>query len=1295
MKRRIHLTLGFLTAPICIGPAFAANECGAPVGGVVTCTAPDKAGVSYSSPTALDVRLGSFNITTTGLGVTGTAGASITVGSNGAAVTNITSTGVGVNLSSTGGAGAVSLTYNGGTISGKTSAISATNAGTGGISIHTATGTSLAAGTQGINAVVSGAAGGITVDAQGTIGASTPVGGVGILANISNAGNAAAMGIAIGGAINATGDAIRTTHAGTGKVTVDVNAAATSATGNGLRATTTSGDIAIGATANITGKTGISATTSGTGPTSTGKIGVVIGSNVIITSTNGNALAASSAGTNGITIATGVGSAVQATNGTAISASVSGTSSGDIKIDTHGTVQSTGSGSGITASVGNNTNTTNPGNIDIHAYAAVAGASTGISGSVFGIGNTTITTDDTVTGSVLDGVAATARKGGKVVVTINALVTGQRKGLSLGTAATGETTANVNANVTGTTGEAISAVSGLIGGTTVNVGNNVMLTAGRFGILALAGGDGSTLTGIAGSTTVTTGSNVTINAASWNAIEADADGGGNVTVTTGTGSMSGTNAIFSRTSVGPGTVKIDTSGNLTGTNVVGPGGAGGRGIWVAASGTGGIDIKTAVGATITADSDGILATSNAASGTAATNAIRIDEGSTINAARGRGVRAEITGAGNAADVFLSSHADITGGTDGASLGTAGSGALKVSNAGLLKGLAGAGLSAQSTTGAIAIAINSSGTVMGSVAGISLSGGSAQIDNAGTVQNLSGAPSGLAIKSTGGATSINNTGLVTGTVVLGDLGNSFTNTGRWNTSGGINDFGAGTANAVVNASGGTIVAAQNPALAETTTFSRLTSFTNNGVLSMQDGAVGDRTVITGNYASNGGTLRMDVDTLALKSDLLVLDGGAATGSTAIVLGNTATMGAMTTGNGIELVDTINGATTSAGAFRLGARVAAGAYEYLLYRGGNAATGGNTNDQNFYLRSTVEVSTPPTDPTAPAQPAPPVAVLPNYRNEVFVDMAAPSLASRFGLAMAGTLDERIGNTASASSPAWGRAFGEFGRVNPGAFAAHGPSYSFNMRGFQTGLDVWRQGSPEGARDAVGVYVGAGRIDADVNNSIVGGRAGTAKLDGYAFGAYWTHHAPHGGYTDVVLQGTRYDPVSTSSLQGQTLRSNGSGYLASLEGGYRFDLGNDWSVTPQAQLIHQRISLHGGADAYGRIDHQASNMSYARVGAKVSKTTFFGEGANAKEMTFWARANLWHGAGGDATTTFANLAGGNAVALKTDLGGTWANLGVGATGQIWKNVSAFAVGDYNVSVGGRKSHSVSLKAGLTARW
>ena len=1377
---------GLLAAPLFAIPAFAANECGAPVAGVVVCSAPDKAGVSYSSPTTLDVRLNPFNITTTGLGVTGTAGASITVQSVGSAVTNINSTGVGVNLTSTGGSGNLSLIYNNagtiksagngagvsataanagavtiaigagstinasgaagagilaqsatgnvsltsagtissaggsgvdlritgttgtgkvaiqsnGNISGNTNAISATNASAGGIEINTAAGTNLKAGTQGINAVSTGTAGGITINALGTVGATAAVGGVGILANINKVGNAAAIDVTTGGAIVSVGDGIRATHAGAGNVAVGVNAAITSANGYGLRATTTSGDILVGVAADITGKNGISATTSG--PAGTGKVEVAIGPNATVTATNGNAVAASSAGTSGVTVTTGTGSALQSTGSTALSAGVSGTSGG-IGVETRGTVNSVGGGGGIAASISNNAN---PGSIDIATYAGVAGASTGISATTAGIGNVTITANDTVTGSGIDGIVGTARKGGNVNVTTNALVTGQRNGLSLGTAATGGSTANVNASVTGVTGEAISAVSGGLGGTVVSVGNNATLTAGRFGILALAGGDGSTLTGVAGSTTVTTGANVAINAATWNAIEAAAYGGGNVSVTTGTGSMSGTNAIYASTSVGAGILKIDTSGNLTGTNAIGPnnpGGTAGHGIWAVASGTGGIDIKTAEGAVITAGTDGILATNSTASGAAATNAIKVDAGSAINAASGSGVKADITGVGNAADISLNSHAAIAGGTHGASLSTAGAGSIDVTNSGTLQGLGGAGLSTQTTTGNTTI--NSSGLIAGTVAGVSLSGGPAQLVNSGTIQNLSGASSDLAIQGTGGATTINNTGLVKGAVLLGDLGNSFTNAGTWNTSGGTNDFGAGT-NAIVNAAGGTILAAQNASVAETTTFSRLASFTNRGTLTMVDGAVGDRTIVAGNYFSAGGTLRMDVDTQALKSDLLVLNGGAATGSTAIVLNNIGTTGAMTTGNGIELVDTINGATTSPTAFRLGTRVAAGAYEYLLYRGGSG------NDQNFYLRSTLEVVAPtdptsptdPADPVGPTTPKPPVVAVPNYRNEVFVDMAVPSMASSFGLAMLGTLDDRRGDAASPSAAAqdkpagsagWGRAFGEFGRVNRGAFSPNGPSYDFNLAGFQTGLDVWQQPGANGARDAAGVYVGAGRIDSDVNNSVAGGLAGHAKLDGYSLGAYWTHFSPQGWYTDTVLQGTRYDPISASSLQGQTLKSTGSGLLASLEGGYRLNLGDDWSLTPQAQLIYQRISLKDGADAYGRIGYDASNMGYARIGAKLSKTASFGEAAGAQRITFWARANIWHGFGGDAATTFTNLAGGNAVTLKTNLGDTWANLGVGVTTQISRNVSAFALGDYNVSVGRGKSHSMSVKAGFTARW
>lgn len=59
------------------------------------------------------------------------------------------------------------------------------------------------------------------------------------------------------------------------------------------------------------------------------------------------------------------------------------------------------------------------------------------------------------------------------------------------------------------------------------------------------------------------------------------------------------------------------------------------------------------------------------------------------------------------------------------------------------------------------------------------------------------------------------------------------------------------------------------------------------------------------------------------------------------------GARTTADGIMVVQATNGATTAGGAFALNSRVAAGAYEYYLFKGGVSA---GTQD-NWYLRSTI--------------------------------------------------------------------------------------------------------------------------------------------------------------------------------------------------------------------------------------------------------------------------------------------------------------------------------------------------------
>lgn len=141
--------------------------------------------------------------------------------------------------------------------------------------------------------------------------------------------------------------------------------------------------------------------------------------------------------------------------------------------------------------------------------------------------------------------------------------------------------------------------------------------------------------------------------------------------------------------------------------------------------------------------------------------------------------------------------------------------------------------------------------------------------------------------------------------------------------------------------------------------------NAGRIDLTNGTSGaeDRFTITGDYVGDGGLLFLDTvlgdDSSA--SDRLVISNGTASGATSIAIQNLGGTGASTMADGIMVVEAANGATTDSGAFSLSGRVAAGAFEYFLFRGGVSA---GTTD-SWYLRSTLV--TPPEDIPAP-QPAP---------------------------------------------------------------------------------------------------------------------------------------------------------------------------------------------------------------------------------------------------------------------------------------------------------------------------------------
>jgi outer membrane autotransporter protein len=246
----------------------------------------------------------------------------------------------------------------------------------------------------------------------------------------------------------------------------------------------------------------------------------------------------------------------------------------------------------------------------------------------------------------------------------------------------------------------------------------------------------------------------------------------------------------------------------------------------------------------------------------------------------------------------------------------------------------------------------------------------------------------------------------------------------------------------------------------------------------------------------------------------------------------------------------------------------------------------------------------------------------------------------------------------------------------------------------MDVIRRLGDDGSRDHAGFFAGAGYAEGDVDH-VFGGRAGTMSLDAYSFGAYWTHFGSQGWYLNALVQGTRFADVEMQSVLGQGLSTEGWGAAASLEAGYPIALGNDFVLEPQAQIIYQRVSLDNGADAFSQVSFEDSDSYLGRVGARLSRTFALNESNTPRLLTTWVRANLWHGFGDDPKTTFSSTEGLNPATISAGQGGTWAQIGIGASGQVTDNVALFATGDYDFSVDGGESEGWSGRLGMKVVW
>lgn len=384
-----------------------------------------------------------------------------------------------------------------------------------------------------------------------------------------------------------------------------------------------------------------------------------------------------------------------------------------------------------------------------------------------------------------------------------------------------------------------------------------------------------------------------------------------------------------------------------------------------------------------------------------------------------------------------------------------------------------------------------------------------------------------------------------------------------------------------------------------------------------------------------------------------------------------LGEPTTGDGIMVVEAIDGATTTAqttkDAFTIGDGVlTAGAWQYQLFAGNAQGAG-----EDWFLRA-------------------------GYRPDVpgFDTLAA--IIRQADLAVLGTLHQRVGDeqpwradvAADQESRFWARYIVK--SVDQKHNDPTRSQSSSNFNGMQMGLDLWQND-----KWRAGLYTTFMDIDSSINGDtgMSGGAAYNSTFSSY-LGGYATWTDTDGLYVDNVLQ-YGYHSVDLKNMSShESYSPDGSSVVASVEVGKPWQLGDsNWKLEPQAQLIYQYshfddVTLADRSKTHVSVDADGSVIGRLGVRLTADYDTDYG---NVKP---YVRANYWQelSDGQDSVTyrNTANQAGATEInanqrfqATEVALGTTWAvTTDVQAyteVGKSWDNGGDTSVSsDISASVG-----------------
>ena len=358
-------------------------------------------------------------------------------------------------------------------------------------------------------------------------------------------------------------------------------------------------------------------------------------------------------------------------------------------------------------------------------------------------------------------------------------------------------------------------------------------------------------------------------------------------------------------------------------------------------------------------------------------------------------------------------------------------------------------------------------------------------------------------------------------------------------------------------------------------------------------------ITGNLTGSG-TFNLNTNIAENKSDKIVVK-GTAEGNHKIGVTN---QGANIADGKVTLVET-NGGNAAFSLTNPNNRVDLGAYQYFLTKEGN----------NWVLANSKNAVTP-TPPVAPVTPSKPVVtpskpeVTPSDPVVPPADLPSTPLLSdlanvQVSLRQAQLLlveddlngiHQRLGEMKNGEKGnVWVHNVNSRQKLDALSTGKRETSgFKQNVHGLQVGADA---AVTDNLR--VGGFVGRSQANVDFN-----GHYGDGKVRSNSVGLYAAYLADNGIYVDNIVKYSRLHANSD-----HTKKRHYNAYTISSELGKRFNLANDWTITPQVQLAWTHISSQENEDSLSSIYSKEDSLSsvYSRIGLRVAKGFTLSNGWN----------------------------------------------------------------------------------------